>query len=101
MPRVPCPFLRVERRCFCLAREDQGVVLLLDALFRFEHEAAAFVEVDPFGRVGAVEVIEADVAFEDVGVLAVVLHGRIGPRDFDDVAQFGEEELVVGPLCPA
>ena len=46
----------------------------------------------------AVAVVEDDAALEDVGVVRVVRPGGIGPRHVQDVAQLGEEELVVGAL---
>ncbi|MEX2171218.1 MAG: hypothetical protein WD851_17995 [Pirellulales bacterium] len=69
-------------------------------MLRFADEAGSFVEVDPLDRVGAVAVVEADATLEDVGVVGVVLDGRLGPRDGEHVAQFREEELVVGAFGP-
>lgn len=35
---------------------------------------------------------------EDVGVLLVVFRGRFWARHLKNVTEFGEEELVIGPL---
>jgi hypothetical protein len=66
------------------------------ALFGFEDEAAAFIEIDAAGAGSAVAVVEVNGAFKDVGVLRIVGNGGIGTGDAEDVAEFGEEELVIG-----
>jgi hypothetical protein len=58
-------------------------------VFGFEDEAAALVEVDAAGGVGAAAVVEADGALEDVGVVAVVGLRRVGAGDGEQVAQLG------------
>ena len=68
---------------------------------RLTNRTAPFVEVDPPGGVGAIAVVEADGAFEDVGVLGTVGPGRLGAGDVEHVAQLGQEVLVVGPLGAA
>jgi hypothetical protein len=35
---------------------------------------------------------------EDVAIFAIVGDGGVGSRDFQVVAEFGQEERVVGPL---
>ena len=59
-------------------------------------EAAFLVEIDEAGAGGPVGVAEGDWALKDVIVLGDVLGGWIWTRDFEQVAQFGEEEDVVG-----
>ena len=66
------------------------------ALFGFEDEGGAAVEVDAAGGFAALAVVESDGAFEDVGVAACIRGGGVGPGDVEEVAEFGEEELVVG-----
>jgi hypothetical protein len=68
------------------------------ALFGFQDEAAAFVEIDEASAGEARRVTERHGALEDVVVLAGVRDGRVGPRDFQVVAEFGEEEYVVRPF---
>ena len=72
----------------------------------FANETAALVVDGPPGGVGAVAVVEADGALEDVSVLPIILEdgvvgGGVGGRDFEEGAEFGEEELVVGTLGAA
>jgi hypothetical protein len=43
-------------------------------------------------------VVEGHGALEDVAVFGVVCDGGIGARDFEVVAEFGQEERVVGSL---
>ena len=68
------------------------------ALLGFEDEAAAFVEIDETSAGEAGRVTERYGALEDVVILAGVRDGRVGPRDFQVVAEFGEEERVVRPF---
>ena len=68
------------------------------ALFGFEHEAALFVEVDEAGARNAGRVAERNGTFEDVVIPIAVGDSGVGTRDFQVVAEFGEEEGVVGPL---
>ena len=56
------------------------------------------VKVDPALRVGAIEIMEDDRLFEDVGVEVVFGAGGIGWRNIEKIAELGEEELVVGAL---
>lgn len=68
------------------------------ALLGFKDEVGAAVEVDAALRGGAVEVVEGDGFFEDVGVAVVFSAGGIGAGNVEEVAELGEEELVVGAL---
>lgn len=77
------------------------IVFLFDALFGFEDEAAAFVEVDVAVGFGVVGVFENDAAIEDVGVLVIVGESGVRWRDFENVAQLVEERDVVGALRAA
>jgi hypothetical protein len=72
--------------------------LLVAALLGFEREAAALVEIDAAGAAGAVGVAEGDGALEDVGVAGVVGLARVRTRDVQEIAEFREEELIVGAL---
>ena len=78
--------------------EHFGGLAFLDPLLGFQDVAAALVEVDAPGARGAVRVIEGDAALEDVSVVGVVGPGRIWSRDAEEVAELGEEELVVCAL---
>ena len=84
-----------------LGRQERRFLLLLDALFRFQHKAPALVQIDAPRRVRPVQVVEQHVAFKDVRIPAVVLDRRLRPRDFQHVAQLGQEQLVIGPLRAA
>jgi len=64
-------------------------------LFGLEYEAASFVEIDAAGTLRE-EVSELDGLFKGVAVERVVGLGGIGTREFEVVAEFGEEKLVVG-----
>lgn len=75
--------------------EESGLFDCVAALFGFEDEAAAFVEVDAAGGGGAVGVAEGDGAFEDVGVGSEIARGGLGAGDVEEVGEFGKEELVV------
>lgn len=66
------------------------------ALLGFQNEATAFIEVDAAGAGGSVSVVEVDGAFKYVGVVMVVGDRGVGTGNTEDVAEFGEEELVVG-----
>jgi len=56
----------------------------------------AFVEVDAALGAGAVEIVELDSLFEDIGVQVLVGTGGVGTGDVQEVAKFGEEDRVVG-----
>ena len=71
-----------------LGSESQLMTRLLIALFG----AQAF---------GAIGLADDDAALEHVGVVAGVVPRRVGPRQTEDLAQLGEEELVVGALAAA
>ena len=64
-------------------------------------EAAAAVEVDEAVVGAAVGLADDDAALEHVGVVAGVVPRRVGARQTEDLAQLGEEELVVGALAAA
>src|SRR5699024_8196994 len=85
----------------CRLRERFAGFLRLDALLGFQHEAAAFVEVDVAARLGAVRVREEDGFLEYIGVALDLGARRIGAGHAEDAAELGEENLVVGPLGPA
>jgi hypothetical protein len=87
--------------CAAAGTDGHGGGGLVAALFGFEHETAALVEVDASGAGGAVAVVELDGAFEDVGVEGVVWDGGVGTGKGEEVAEFGEEELVVGAFSGA
>lgn len=70
--------------------------LLLAALFGFEDEGFAAVEVDEVGRDLIEAVVEFDGVVEGVAVLLGIVGGGIGAGDFEEVAEFGEEDLIVG-----
>ena len=71
------------------------------ALLGFEDEAAALVKIDEPGAGEACRVMEGNGAFKYVVVLEVIGGGGIGPGDFEEVAEFGEEESVICPLGSA
>ena len=68
------------------------------ALLGFADEVAGLVEVDVVGDGGAVGIHAGDGAVEDVEVFRGIGRGGIGAGDIEDVAEFGEEHLVVRTL---
>ena len=64
----------------------------------FIDEMPGLVEVDVIGGGGAVGIDPGDGAVEDVAVLRGLGCGGVRAWDADDVAEFGEEHLVVRPL---
>jgi hypothetical protein len=68
----------------------------LAGLFGFQHEAVKFVEVDAAGAGGSVRGVTLYRALEDVVVFLSAGGGRVGASNVEDVAQFGQEERVVG-----
>lgn len=91
----------------CVAGTAESLGKLLASVLRvgkkqriaFQHGAVD--EDDPPGGAGAVAVVEADGALEDVGVVGVVAHRRVGWGNFEQVAEFGGEELVARALGAA
>ena len=83
---------------FVALGESRRRLALLAALLGFAGRSSRAVEVDAARAGGAVGVVERDAVLEDVGVVRVVRLGRVGPRDAEQVAQLGEEELVVRTL---
>jgi hypothetical protein len=61
----------------------------------FQDEAAALVEVDEVGCRRPVDTVDSHLTFEDVGVSAFDLDGRVGFGNVEKGAQFGQEHLVV------
>ncbi len=68
----------------------------ISALLGFQYETLAPIEVDAAGAGGAVAVLEGHGAFEDIGIGGIIRRGGVRPRHTQHVAQFREEELVVG-----
>ena len=66
--------------------EEERWLSSFTALFGFQDEVAAFVEIDETGARKAGRVTEGHGAFKDVVILADVRDGRFGPRDFQVVA---------------
>jgi hypothetical protein len=93
VPRLPWPVLVAVGLASSSGEGVDG-----EALLGFVDEAPGFVEVDVIGGGGAVRVDAGDGAVEDVAVLRGIGRGGVGARDADDVAEFGEEHLVVRPL---
>ena len=56
----------------------------------------ALVEIDEAGACESVGMADGDLALENVLVFAAGGDGGIGTGDVEEVAKFGEEELVVG-----
>ena len=75
-----------------------GLGVFVAALLRFEDEKALLVKVDEFGRRMAEAIVEHHRVLEDVAVLRGIGLRRLRPRDADHVAEFAQEELVIGPL---
>ena len=71
------------------------------ALFRFEDEAAALVEVDAAFGDGAIAMVGDYVALEYVGVVMNFRTGGVGPVDAEEIAEFREEGLAVGAFACA
>jgi len=87
-------FALLQKKAFAFLAKHLPVLGPVTALPGLQHEAAAAVEVDPFG--GAMR--QRHGLLEDIGVVGSVGHRRIRPRDIEDVAQLRKEELVVGAL---
>jgi hypothetical protein len=68
------------------------------ALLGLQDEAAAFVEIDAADGDVAVAVVHGDGALEDVGVVAIVGDGWLGTGDLEEIAEFREEQRLIGPL---
>jgi hypothetical protein len=80
--------------------ERQGLgLLLLEPQLRLADEGPALVEIDEAGGGGSVGGLEADRLVEDVVVAGVFGSGRLGPGNAEEIAELGEEELVVGPFA--
>jgi len=67
----------------------------------FADEAAALVAVDETVAGATVAVVKDDAALEDVRIVASVFVGRLGFVDFQQVAEVGDEELVIGTFGAA
>lgn len=68
---------------------------LFTSLHNFEDERAAPVEVNASSASRAVAVLKRHSLFKDVRVLLFVRSGRFGARDFENIAKFGEEDLIL------
>ena len=62
----------------------------------FENEASALVEIYEARAGGSVGMFVGNRVFEDVLVAGIVGDGGVRTRDGEEVAEFGEEELIVG-----
>lgn len=95
----------VRGRLLRLGLEEIALLGLLGAgpaaLLRLEDEAAALVEVDSSARCRAVQLAEGHPALEDIGVGVRVVRGGLRTRHAQRVAEFGQEQRVVGALLPA
>ena len=87
----PAPRLLLRGQRKCLGLRD-----LVAPLLGLQYEAVALVEVDPLDGGRSVRVREWHRAFEHVSVLLVVGPGRVGPGDFEEIAQLVQEHRVVG-----
>jgi hypothetical protein len=70
-------------------------------LLGFKHEAVLAVQVEPFLLACAIAARNIDFALEGISVVLVDRASRIGPGQFQRIAQFREEKLGVGLLGPA
>ncbi len=61
-------------------------------------EGAALVAVDEAVAGAAVAVVKDDAALENVGIVAGVFVGGLGFVDFQQLAEIGDEKLIVGAL---
>jgi len=84
-----------------IRRIDQLLVAGKTALLGLENEAVALVEVDALVGSTAVTTVFAHGALEDIIVAFRRRRGRIGMRQSEEIAEFGEEQRVVRPLLPA
>ncbi len=78
---IPEAFLAALLSFLAGGGQQLYIVFLFNALFGFEDEAAAFVEVDAAEGVGTIGVDEDDAALEDVGI--VIIFGVRGFRMWD------------------
>jgi hypothetical protein len=67
-------------------------------LLGFDDGAGAPVAVDEAVAGAAVAVAEDDAALEDVGVVAGVVARRVGLGQIEQLAEVGNEDLVIGAL---
>src|SRR5690242_18945308 len=73
----------------------------LNVLIGFEDEMGSLAKDDEVGGGGAIGVGGGDGAIEDVVVFGIVGSGGVGEGEVEEVAQFREEELVVGAFGAA
>lgn len=59
------------------------------------------VEVDVAPRAAAVGVVDVHPVLEDIGVAGRIVAGRLRAGQVEELAELGQEELVVGPLPAA
>jgi hypothetical protein len=69
-------------------------------LLGFEDVGAALVAINAARRLTAVAMAKSDPPLEDVGVVARVVARRIGRRHTQQLAEVGDEELVIGQFAP-
>ena len=86
LPRVAVPFLAALAFTLPASEKSQFPFALLDALFCFEDEAAALVEVDAPCACRSVRVVECYGPLEDVLVFCVIGFGGVGSLDAEHVA---------------
>lgn len=70
-------------------------------LLGLQHETAPFIEIHAAGAGVAIAMLEGDHTFEHVGIAAVIRASGVRTCHLENVAEFGEEELIVGPFGSA
>ena len=71
------------------------------ALLGLADKVACFVKVDVVRGAGAVQMGTSDGAVKDVEVLRGIRSSGVRARDAENVAEFGQEHLIVRPLGSA
>ena len=83
---------------FCRSEADRGICQWVAALLGFQHETAAFVQVDVVRRRGAVQVLQEDSFVDHILVGALVGLARLWAGHVQVVAEFGQKQRVVRAL---
>jgi len=68
------------------------------ALFGLKDEAAVLIQIDAADGCGSITVLKVDRTLEHILVPPLVGHRGVRPGNTEEVAEFAQEKLVIGPL---